>query len=114
MNKSKVIMYTTIGIMSLLLVYVMFIQFRIVSETDVGELAFMRETELKETLASYKASYQEVSDELEEVQKKIDEHKQNEKSEEATNELLDKEIKDAKMRLRKDRCLWRRNHDKNV
>ena len=34
MNKSKIIMYTTIGIMSLILVYVMFIQFRIVNETD--------------------------------------------------------------------------------
>ena len=40
-------MYTTIGLMSLILVYVMFIQFRLVNENDNQEVAFMRETEIK-------------------------------------------------------------------
>jgi hypothetical protein len=34
MNRSKIIMNTTIGLMSMILVYVMFIQFRLVNETD--------------------------------------------------------------------------------
>ena len=78
MNKSKIIMYTTIGIMSLILVYVMFIQFRIVNETDTQGVEFMRETELKETLAKYKTKYQETEEELIDVQAKIDEYKENE------------------------------------
>lgn len=101
MNKSKIIMYTTIGIMSLILVYVMFIQLRIVKETDTEGIEFMRETELKETLATYKANYAEIEEELKELQNKIDEYNQNEKSEEATIILLEKEIKDANMKLGK-------------
>ena len=92
-------MYTTIGLMSLILVYVMFIQFRIVNETDTEGIEFMRETELKETLANYKSNYAEVEEELKEVQERIDQYRQNEKSEEATITLLEKEIKDANMKL---------------
>lgn len=99
MNKSKIIMYTTIGLMSLLLVYVMFIQFRIVNETDTEGIEFMRETELREMLASYKASYAEVEEEIEETTKMIEEYKQNEKSEEATVKLLEKDLADARMKL---------------
>lgn len=99
MNKSKVIMYVTIGIMSLILVYVMFIQFRIVNETDTQGVEFMRETELKETLAKYKDGYQEAVEELAETQAKIDEYRKNEESEEATVVLLEKDLKDANMKL---------------
>lgn len=99
LNKSKIIMYTTIGIMSLLLVYVMFIQFRIVNEKDTDGVEFMRETELKEMLASYKAKYKEVAEEIEETSKMIEEYKQNEKSEEETVALLEKDLADARMKL---------------
>lgn len=99
MSKSNVIMYTTIGLMSLILVYVMFIQFRIVNETDTEEIEFMRETELKEMLAIYKANYQQTQEELSSVQEKIDEYKQHEKSEEETVALLETDIKTAQMKL---------------
>lgn len=99
LTKSKIIMYTIIGLMSLILVYVMFIQFRIVKERDTEEIDFMRETELRETLADYKAKYKEVEDEYLEVQKKIDEYKKNEQSEEETEALLEKELEIAKMKL---------------
>lgn len=92
LNKSKVIMYTTIGIMSLLLVYVMFIQFRIVNEKDTAGVEFMRETELKEMLASYKTKREDVIEEIEERSKMIEEYKQNEKSEEETVDLLEKDL----------------------
>lgn len=92
-------MYTTIGIMSLILVYVMFIQFRIVNENDREEIEFMRETELKEALAMYKEQYSEAAEQLEDMQEKINEYKQNEKSEEATVSLLEKDIKETKMKL---------------
>lgn len=99
LSKSKVIVYTTIGIMSLILVYVMFIQFRIVKENDVEEITFMKEAELKEMLAKYKADYADAEAQYKEVEKKIEEYKQNEKSEEATIVLLEKEIKEANMKL---------------
>lgn len=92
-------MNTIIGIMSLILVYVMFIQFRIVNETDTEEIQLMRETELREMLANYKSNYSEVEEEIEEIQERINEYKQNEKSEEATIALLEKEIKESNMKL---------------
>ena len=101
MNKTKAVMYITIGLMSLILVYVMFVQFRIVKETDVGEIRFMRETELKETLADYKTKQKQTEEEIISVQEKINEYKQNEESEEATIALLEKEIKEANMKLGK-------------
>lgn len=99
MNKSKAIMYTTIGLMSLILVYVMFIQFRLVNENDNQEVAFMRETELKETLAKYKEDYGKVQEEIIGVQEKIEEYKKNEKSEEETIKLLEEELQDTNMKI---------------
>lgn len=114
LNKQKTIMYTIIGLMSLILVYVMFIQFRIVNERETDEIEFMREAELREMLADYKGKYKEVENEILDVQTKIDEYKQNEESEEATEALLEKEVEEAKMKLRIDRCVWRRNYYKNA
>lgn len=99
MSKSKIIMYTTIGLMSFILVYVMFVQFRIVNEIDTKGIEFMRETELKETLADYKDGYDEIQEKMIEVQEQNDEYKQREKSEEATIALLEKDIKDLNMKL---------------
>lgn len=92
-------MNTVIGLMSLILVYVMFIQFRLVNETDTEEIQFMRETELRETLAAYKSNYDDAYEELVGVQSKIDEYKQAEKSEEETIALLEQEIKAAEIKL---------------
>lgn len=99
MNKSKIIMYTTIGLMSLILVYVMFIQFRIVNETDTQGIELLRETELKETLAQYKENYEKAKEELVDVQGKIDEYKKNEESEEETIKLLEKDLEDTNMKI---------------
>lgn len=94
-------MNTVLGLISMILVYVMFIQFRVVNETDTEGIEFMRETELKETLANYKTNYTEIEEELQEIQKRIDEYRQNEESEETTISLLESEIIDANMKLGK-------------
>ena len=94
-------MNTVLGLISMILVYVMFIQFRAVNEADTDGIELMRETELKETLANYKTNYAEIEEELQEIQRRIDEYTQNKESEEATIALLEKEIVDANMRLGK-------------
>lgn len=99
MNKSKMIMYTTIGLMSLILVYVMFIQFRIINETDTQGIEIMRETELKETLAQYKENYEKVNEEMIDIQEKINEYQKNEESEEETIKLLEKDLEDTNMKI---------------
>ena len=47
----------------------------------------------------YKEQYSEAAEQLEDMQEKINEYKQNEKSEEATVSLLEKDIKETKMKL---------------
>ena len=110
LDKEKIVMYTIISLMSMILVYVMFIQFRIVNERDTDGIEFMRETELREMLADYKGKYEEIESEIVDVQTKIDEYKQNEQSEEATEKLLENELQEAKMKLRPYRCIWRRHY----
>ena len=56
LNKNKTIMGITIGLMSMILVYVMFLQFRTINQNDVDEIEIMRETELRELLTNYKTS----------------------------------------------------------
>ena len=67
MDKNKIIMSITIGIMSFMMIYVMLIQFNIVKTNDTHEIELMRETELKEMLASYKEKSEETRKELEDV-----------------------------------------------
>lgn len=92
-------MNAVIGIMSMILVYVMFIQFRLVNENDVDEITFMKETELRGALSTYKTNYNEAQEALNDVQEKINEYNQNEKSEEEKVQLLEEEVKMANMRL---------------
>ena len=101
MNKSKIIIAITIGIMSFIMIYVMSIQFKTVSKGDSDELEYMRETELKEMLASYKGKYEDTVEELNGVKDKINEYTQDEKSEEEAFELLKNEVKEANMLLGK-------------
>jgi uncharacterized protein YlxW (UPF0749 family) len=65
----------------------------------LGGIEFMRETELKEALAQYRADYSEVQNELKDVQTKIDEYRKNEESEEETIKLLEKDLADANMKI---------------
>ncbi len=99
MDKNKIIMSITIGIMSFMMIYVMLIQFNIVKTNDTHEIELMRETELKEMLASYKEKSEETRKELEDVQTKIDEYKLDEKSEEDAVKLLEEDVKKSKMLL---------------
>ena len=99
MNKSKIVVAITIGIMSFMMIYVMLIQINLVNDDDREEIEFMRETELKELLASYKEKYDEVNEQLEDTRNKIEEYRRNDKSEIDKMKLLEEEIKQADMLL---------------
>ena len=53
-KKGKITMTITIGIACFVLVLVMFMQFKIVNETDITSIENMRETELRTELANWK------------------------------------------------------------
>lgn len=54
MKKDKRIMSITLSIMALLLICVMFMQFKVVNQTDIAQIESMREEELEQALAQWK------------------------------------------------------------
>lgn len=92
MNREKIAMSITIGMVCVLLIAVMFAQFKTVEQTDITGIETAREEELRAMLASWKSKYEEVSQKVEETTQKIDEYKDKAASIEETNNLLDKEL----------------------
>jgi len=99
MNKTKIAVSITIGIMSFMMIYVMLIQFNIVKEYDGEEIELMRETELKDALASYKEKHEEINNQIIDTNAKIEEYQKNEKSKEDAIALLEEEVEQKNMLL---------------
>ena len=96
MKKEKKIMIITISIMSLILVCVMFMQFKVVNETDIAQIEDMREEELEKALADWKEKYEETTKKLEDTNKKAQEYEEKLQSNEEIRELVEKELAEAK------------------
>lgn len=97
MKKGKRVMGFTIGIACFVLSYVMFMQFKVVKETDIVGIENLRESELREKLATWKDKYEEVNTKLEEVNAKLAEYKEKRETNQETSELLQKELSQAQM-----------------
>lgn len=91
-KKGKLTVTITIGIACFALVMVMFMQFKIVSETDITSIETMREEELRTELANWKDKYQEASNQYEEKNQKLQEYKDKEASNAESSELIQKEL----------------------
>lgn len=87
--------------MSLLLVCVMFMQFKVVNETDIAEIESMREDELQKALSEWKEKYEETALKLEDTKTKIAEYKEKSESDEETSKLVEKELEEANLILGK-------------
>lgn len=95
MKKGKGIMTITIGVVCFVLSYIMFMQFKTVEETNITQIENMRETELRESLASWKEKYEEAVLKLEETNTKLQEYKQKRETNQEASELLNKELLQA-------------------
>ena len=101
MNKEKNIIIVTIGLISLILSCVMFMQFKVVNKTDIAEIESMREDELQEALSEWKEKYEETSAKLQDTEEKINEYKVKSESSEETSKLVEKELEEANIILGK-------------
>ena len=99
--KEKLTVTITIGIMFALLLYVMFMQFKTIDETDITEIENMREAELRTETANWKTKYEETSKKYEEVIQTIEEYETKIENNQEASELLEKELKEANMLLGK-------------
>jgi uncharacterized protein YlxW (UPF0749 family) len=89
-------MTVTIGIVCFILAYVMFMQFKTVDETNITQIENMRESELRESLATWKEKYEETESKLEETKTKLQEYRQKRADNLETTELLEQELLQAK------------------
>lgn len=101
MKKGKITVVITIAIACFALTTVMFMQFKIVNETDITSIETMREEELRAELANWKQMYKEAEEQYEEKTAKLEEYKKKEQSSEESSELVKKELLQTNMYLGK-------------
>ena len=91
-SKEKLVMSITIGIACFALMVVMFMQFKMVEQTDITAIETMRESELKIELANWREKYNQINERYNEVVAKIEEYKNERVSDEKTAQLLETEL----------------------
>lgn len=91
-NKEKLVMSISIGIACFALMLVMFMQFKMVKQTDITAIETMRESELKLELSSWNDKYNQLYTRYEEVVSKIEEYKNESVSDQKTAQLLEAEL----------------------
>lgn len=101
MKKGKIIMTITIGIACFVLIAIMFMQFKIVNETDITSIEVMQEAELRTELSNWKERYEEANQKYEETKATIEEYKKTKESNEETSKLLEQELEQVNMALGK-------------
>lgn len=91
-SKEKVVMAITIGIACLALMLVMFMQFKVVKQTDITAIETMKESELRLELKNWNDKYDELNTRYEEISSKIEEYKNEKESDAKTYQLLTTEL----------------------
>ena len=99
MKKEKIVMAITIGISAFILAAIMFMQFKVVEQTDRTSIETMTESELRSELIAWREKYEELELKHEEVVIKIEEYKEEYKSDEETEKLLENELTTLQMLL---------------
>ena len=98
-KKGKYVVTVTIGIICFILVFTMFVQFNTIEQTDLANIATMRETELREELAKWNTKYQDLYQKYEEDKVKLKEYKSSLGTDDEAKELLEKELKQTNILL---------------
>lgn len=101
LKRGKVTMAIAISIACFALVLIMFMQFKIVNQTDITAIENMREAELRTELANWKSKYEETEAQYEEISSKVEEYKQTKQSNEETEKIVDTELEQVNMTLGK-------------
>ena len=99
MKKEKIVMSITIGLSVFILVAVMFMQFKVVKQADITSIEVMTESELRSELISWREKYDELQVKNLDIITKIQEYKEEYKSDEETEILLEEELNGLKMLL---------------
>ena len=101
MKKGKIPVVITISISCFALTTIMFMQFKIVNQTDITTIETMRKEELREELANWKQRYKEAEEQYNDKINRINEYEEKQHSEEESANLIKKELEQTKMYLGK-------------
>ncbi len=98
-KRNKIIVSIIIGLMCFVLVFTMFIQFNTIEQTDLANIATMRETELREELTKWNTRYEELYARYEEEEVKKQEYQNSLGTDDEASNLLDKELNETNILL---------------
>lgn len=101
MKKGKNVITITIGIACFVLVMIIFMQFKVVHETDITSIDTMRQADLQTELANWKVKYEEVEEKYQETLKTLNKYKQESTSDEEVKGNLEEELESLQMILGK-------------
>ncbi len=101
MKKGKITITITIGIMCFILVYVMFVQFKTIQQTDITAIENMRESELRAEITNWKNKYEELEEKYQDTTARIEEYQTKIETNQEASELLSAELEQSNMILGK-------------
>lgn len=99
MKKGKRTMMICVGLAVFVLSAIIFMQFKLVSQTDITSIENLTEAQLREELASIKEKYKEVETQYNENEKKIENYQTEDKSDTEKSEILQNELDQVSMVL---------------
>lgn len=98
-KKGKITITITIGIACFILVMIIFMQFKVVNETNITDIENMREEELREELASWTAKYEETLAKYEETIETLNKYKEESSTDAETKANLEEELESLNLML---------------
>ena len=101
MKKAKIIMTITISIVCFLLTMIIFMQFKVVQETQEADVDTMQEAELRQKLANWKTKYDETKEKYEETLATLNSYKEENLSDNKTKQNLEQELENLEKTLGK-------------
>ncbi len=99
MRKDKVTMTITIGIACFVLVLIIFMQFKVVYQTDITSIDTMREEDLKTELANLKSKYEEADTKYQEIIETLKKYKEESSTDAQTKANLQEELENLELML---------------
>lgn len=100
-KKGKIIMIVTIGIMCFLLVMIIFMQFKVVQESEETNIDTLQATELRQELANWKTKYEETKEKYDETVKTLESYREESSAENKTRQTLEEELQNLEKALGK-------------
>ena len=97
MKKGKITITITIGLACFVLVLIIFMQFKVIYQTDIASIDTMRAEELKTELSSWKTKYDEAEEKYNEISETLKKYKEESTSGGKNKENLQGELENMEL-----------------